>query len=335
MKRDLYIDYVKGIATLCIIFIHTVFWSGQLYVPREWRIFSLFFDVPIFFALSGFTSSGNIEKTFRRLLKLQITYMIFVTLLFVVASVMDPVKDFKWANLGNWYVHQYSQCQSFKVVMGSFWYLKTYFCVMILSVLILRFFANYVPYFIGLLIGLTLLFNFYTYPSGQVGYVSYYLCVFLIANQLKGKKIISIFIPFLYVGIVLSFVFVFSYYGGDIIYFINKQKFPPKIPYITISLFSLVSVMVLYNRLRISADNFLCYIGRDAIFYYFAQGVSSSLVYYIVEPLAGTSHWVFLMMGVFIVNVILAIIIAFGLKKYDQWAWSGLRKVKSLLPIIK
>jgi len=85
MKRDLYIDYAKGLATLSIVFIHTVFWSGQFYVSNEIRIFSLLFDVPIFFALSGLTSSGNIDKTFRRLLKLQITYMIFVTgLLFLI-----------------------------------------------------------------------------------------------------------------------------------------------------------------------------------------------------------------------------------------------------------
>ena len=75
MKRDLYIDYAKGLATLSIVFIHTVFWSGQFYVSNEMRIFSLLFDVPIFFALSGLTSSGNIDKTFRRLVKLQITFL--------------------------------------------------------------------------------------------------------------------------------------------------------------------------------------------------------------------------------------------------------------------
>ncbi len=82
MKRDLYIDFAKGLATLSIIFIHTAFWSGQFYIPSEFRLISLLIDVPIFFALSGITSSGNIEKTLYRLLKLQITYMIFVTGLF-------------------------------------------------------------------------------------------------------------------------------------------------------------------------------------------------------------------------------------------------------------
>ena len=82
MNRDLYIDFAKGLATLSIIFIHTAFWSGQFYIIPEVRVFSLVFDVALFYALSGITSGSNIEKTFYRLLKLQITYMIFVTLLF-------------------------------------------------------------------------------------------------------------------------------------------------------------------------------------------------------------------------------------------------------------
>ena len=82
MNRDLYIDFAKGLATLSIIFIHTAFWSGQFYIPAEVRVFSLVFDVALFYALSGITSGSNIEKTFYRLLKLQITYMIFVTFLF-------------------------------------------------------------------------------------------------------------------------------------------------------------------------------------------------------------------------------------------------------------
>ena len=45
MKRDLYIDFAKGFATISIIFIHTAFWSGQFYLPTEVRVFSLVFDL--------------------------------------------------------------------------------------------------------------------------------------------------------------------------------------------------------------------------------------------------------------------------------------------------
>ena len=362
MKRDLYIDFAKGLATLSIIFIHTAFWSGQFYIPTEFRLLSLLVDVPIFFALSGITSSGNIEKTLYRLLKLQITYMIFVTGLFFadwifkagVISFWDtetlksfyatfggkyvpqnPSAAINWAQLGNWYLHSYSNCDTFPVVMGSFWYLKVYYIVTVLGVLILRFFKQYIPWFIGLCVVLTLIFNINLndYPSGQVGYVVYYLGVFLIGFQLKGKTIKKTVVPALYILAVASIICIGYIYGKDIYYKINKQKFPPQIPYIAWSLLSLVTVFVLYNRLKITKDNFINHIGRNAIFFYFAQGISSSLVYFIVVPLKENMHWAILMVLVYVVNVILAILIAELLKKTDALGWNILEKLRKLTAI--
>ena len=213
MKRDLYIDFAKGLATLAIIFIHTVFWSGQFYVKTEFRVLSLLLDVPLFYALSGLTSGGNIEKTLYRLLKLQITYMIFVTFLFFADYFfkvlgmqiwgLEAMQQFystfgtkytpssistfpQWQNLGNWYLHQYTMCDTFPVVMGSFWYLKVYYILTVLGVLILRFFPKHIVWFIALCMGYTLFINLNPdyYPSGQVGYVAFYLGLFLIAHQL-------------------------------------------------------------------------------------------------------------------------------------------------------
>ena len=33
-KRDTYLDFMKGVAATNIIMIHTVFWSGEGYVPE-------------------------------------------------------------------------------------------------------------------------------------------------------------------------------------------------------------------------------------------------------------------------------------------------------------
>ncbi|OPB86154.1 acyltransferase family protein [Elizabethkingia ursingii] len=359
MKRDLYIDFAKGLATLSIIFIHTAFWSGQFYIPSEFRVLSLLIDVPIFFALSGITSSGNIEKTLYRLLKLQITYMIFVTGLFFADWIfkvgvitfwdIDTLKSFystfggkyipqnpsaaiDWAQLGNWYLHSYTNCDTFPVVMGSFWYLKVYYIVTILGVLILRFFKQHISWFIALCIALTLIFNIdpNNYPSGQVGYVVYYLGVFLIGFQLKGKTIKKAYIPVLYVLAAISIITIGYIYGPDIYYKINKQKFPPQIPYIVWSLLSLITVFVLYNRLKITKDTFINNIGRNAIFFYFAQGISSSLVYFIVVPLKGNIHWAVLMVLIYVINVILAILIAEVLKKADALGWKILEKLRKL-----
>ncbi|WP_343660986.1 acyltransferase family protein [Chryseobacterium sp.] len=350
MNRDLYIDFAKGLATLSIIFIHTAFWSGQFYIPADIRVYSLVFDVALFYALSGITSGANIEKTLYRLLKLQITYMIFVTFLFFLDYFfkvfglsffsMEWLQDFystfgskysttsisaypQWENLGNWYLHQYTNADTFPVVMGSFWYLKVYFILTVFGVLILRFFPKHINWFIGLCIALTLLFNIFPeyYPTGQVGYVAFYLAVFLTGNRMRGKKIPVRVIPVLYTVVGAALAWMFWYYGEDVFYKINKNKFPPKIPYIIWTLFSLVTLFVLYNRLKITKENIITYIGKNAIFFYFAQGISSSLVYFLVVPLKENIPWWILMIIVYGINIILAFIISAGLKKVDEAGW--------------
>lgn len=353
MNRDLYIDFAKGLATLSIIFIHTAFWSGQFYIPAEVRVFSLVFDVALFYALSGITSGSNIEKTFYRLLKLQITYMIFVTFLFFLdyffkvfglnffslewlqqfystfgskyaatAISMEP----QWQILGNWYLHEYTNADTFPVVMGSFWYLKVYFILTVFGVLILRFFPRHINWFIGLCTALTLIFNIFPwiYPTGQVGYVAFYLCVFLIAHQMRGRKIPLKTIPVLYGMVAVALMWMFWNYGSEIFYKINRNKFPPKIPYIIWTFFSLVTLFVFYNRLKISKESFITYIGKNAIFFYFAQGISSSLVYFVVVPLKEKMPWWILMIFIYIINVILAFIISKGLKEIDGKGWKVL-----------
>lgn len=350
MKRDLYIDYAKGFATLSIIFIHTVFWSGQFYIPTEVRVLSLLIDVPLFYALSGLTSGGNIEKTLYRLLKLQITFMIFVTFLFFLDYLfkvfgltvfgMQWMKDFyatfgskyvpqsisdvpQWQNLGNWYLHQYTNADTFPVVMGSFWYLKVYFILTVFGVLILKFFPKHVKWFIALCFGLTLIFNIFPhyYPTGQVGYVALYLGIFLLANQLKGKKIPTKTAAVLYGILALILVFLFWNEGKEFFLKMNKAKFPPKLLYIFWSSFSLLTLFVLYNRLKITKESIVTFIGKNAIFFYFAQGMSSSLVYFLVVPLKDKMAWWLLMIFIYLINVALAFAIAVLLKKLDAAGW--------------
>ncbi len=354
MKRDLYIDFAKGIATLSIVFIHTAFWSGQFYIPAEVRVFSLVFDVALFYALSGITSGANIEKTLYRLLKLQITYMIFVTLLFFLDYFfkafglaffsMEWLQHFystfgskyaatsvsavpQWQNLGNWYLHQYTNADTFPVVMGSFWYLKVYFILTVLGVMILRFFPKHIPWFIGICIVLTLLFNIFPeiYPTGQVGYVAFYMAVFLTGNLMKGKKVPDRVIPVLYGLVAAALAWMFWFYGTEIFYKINRNKFPPKIPYIIWALFSLVTLFAGYNRLKITRESFITHIGRNAIFFYFAQGISSSLVYFIVVQLQENMPWWLLMILIYAINIGLAFFISGLLKKADDSGWKMLQ----------
>jgi hypothetical protein len=142
---------------------------------------------------------------------------------------------------------------------------------------------------------------------------------------MRGKKIPNQMIPVLYALVAIALVWMFWYYGSDIFYKLNKQKFPPKIPYIIWSLFSLVTLFVFYNRLKISRPNFLTNVGQSAIFYYFAQGMSSSLIYFIVVPLKDAMSWWLLVLIIYPINILLAFLIATGLQKVDNLGWKILQ----------
>lgn len=326
MKRDLYIDVVKGFATLSIIFIHTVFWSGQFYVPSEVRRLSLLIDVPVFFFLSGLTSSGKIEKNIIRLTKLQITYIIFVTQVFIITSLIN--QNFNIQTLGNWWIHNYSSSKSLDVVMGSTWYLKIYFIMVFFGVLALRFCnPKQIKVLIFTLLMLYLYFCFINYPKENIGYVIAYLIMFLTASQIRNY-----FIP--KIGIIIGYGFLLIISGllylnfGNEIFVISMHKFPPDIIYFSASLYSLFTIMVLKGRLKFNKSNFLTYVGQNAIFYYFAQGISSSILYLIVNQTKDLMPWYLLLPITFTLNVLMAMGIAEILKKIDAYAWDFLNYLR-------
>ena len=155
------------------------------------------------------------------------------------------------------------------------------------------------------------------------------MAVFLIANRMRGKKISAKMIPVLYGLVGLALVWMFWNYGGEIFYKLNKQKFPPKIPYIIWTLFSLVTLFVFYNRLKIEKPNFFTNVGQNAIFFYFAQGMSSSLVYFLVVPMKDLMPWYLLVLIIYPVNIPLAVVISKGLKKVDDLGWKVLEFLRA------
>ncbi len=323
MQRDLYIDVVKGFATLSVIFIHTVFWSGQFYVPTELRNLSLLFDVPIFFFLSGLTSSGKVEKNIHRMLKLQITYMIFITLIFIIYCICN--QTLKWEKLFDWYFHSYTESKPLDVVIGSMWYMRVYFMVSFFGVLVLRYLSEkQINILICILLGGIISFSFYYYPRGNLGYIFIYLLIFLLAKQCRN---VFVKIPYMLLGLfslAIVYYLLYLYFGENTTILVRKQKFPPNIIYLVYSCFSLFLILVLKGRLSFKKNNFLAYIGQNAIFYYFAQGLSSSIIYIFVHWWKDEMCWYYLLPIMFIINILLAVIIAEILKKIDSLGWKSL-----------
>lgn len=172
---------------LSIIFIHTAFWSGQFYIPAEVRVFPLFWcriilcikrnDIRLQY-WKNFLQTTQATDYLYDLCNFSVLYGLFFKVFGLSFFSLEWLQSFystfgskysttnistipQWQNLGNWYLHQYTNADTFPVVMGSFWYLKVYYILTVLGVLILRFFPKHINWFIGLCIGLTLLFNIF------------------------------------------------------------------------------------------------------------------------------------------------------------------------------
>jgi hypothetical protein len=88
-------------------------------------------------------------------------------------------------------------------------------------------------------------------------------------------------------------------------------------------------LFTLYNRLKIEKPNFITNIGTNAIFFYFAQGLSSSLIYFAVVALKDQMPWYILMVLMFVLNIAIAVQLAKLVKKLDDWGWKFLYKLKN------
>lgn len=93
-NRNYYIDNIRGLATISVVFIHTVFWSGSLYVPEYMRNLSLLIDVPIFFLLTGMLMS--VVKNINPIK--QVTKLIFSFFILVLAYqiLFMDIQDYKF-----------------------------------------------------------------------------------------------------------------------------------------------------------------------------------------------------------------------------------------------
>ena len=67
-ERDIFLDVCRGLATISIIWLHTLYHSGGYYVPIDTSLktIGLLFDVPFFMFLSGWSTFYYLD--FRRMI---------------------------------------------------------------------------------------------------------------------------------------------------------------------------------------------------------------------------------------------------------------------------
>ena len=147
-ERNYYIDVLKGIAIISVIFIHTVFSYGDepIYVPSWFSNFTLLFEVPIFFFLAGWTYSytKSNKSYLKSLIITQIKYMVFITLVFLAIAIIDNIQlvtdsNISLTNLICCFFHQYTVTEPLGEVSGALWFFKIYFFITLLGSTLIKF----------------------------------------------------------------------------------------------------------------------------------------------------------------------------------------------------
>lgn len=132
-------------------------------------------------------------------------------------------------------------------------------------------------------------------------------------GYIRKKKIISnkgylIGALWLIVMVALS-----SYAQGLLIYDVQNTKFPPSLKYLFVSLLIILiaEFFEFIINLEINLSKIFIYVGRISIFYFFAQGIGSSVIFYLRDSIViETKYWLVKWLLLLMVNIIITSVIA-------------------------
>ena len=310
-QRNYYLDFLRGLAAINIIIIHTAFWSGGSYVPVAVESLTLLFDVPFFFFLAGWSFYYTREpgKAYKNLFNMQMKYLFFLIIYSIILFLVNR-SDFSFWNFVHWFFYiEPHATKILPVVMGSIWFMPIYVQVtMIFSIAIyftqLKNNTNIV--LIVSLLGFLytelgqnflffdryILFYGFLYTLGFLS-VKYYLN----ANKLFVSLLVTI-TSILIVGKLLN----------KNIFDLQSLKFPPHFIYLLASLITILIAMYFKKSAKIKATNFLVHIGQNAIFYYFSQGIATSICYYYVSLF--NFRWYLKFLVIILINILTTIAIS-------------------------
>jgi len=303
--RDRFIDLFKGLLILWVIHIHTVFWTGEEYLPDVSRQVSLLADVTAFVFISGYLNrSVNFAKSLRRSLKqfinLYLNYLIVSALLlfglfFALALKQNAFPNFWPAFTSMLKVNPDGKLWSrIPVYPGSLWYIAVYLSTLTLIPIALSLANSRVKRAIVLAATL-LLFGIFRYTAWEqsifladASYIYLFLFVFMLGVTVRAEERAiatwTLIATFSF-NLTLAFGIFFYLQGGDLQ--IQSHKFPPTFEYLIYSLLPIHLFLIAkrsWNSLNIDSSHrsltFLEWCGKNVFFIYLFQGIVCSLPYY-------------------------------------------------------
>jgi len=336
-KRDNYIDFLRGIAAVSIIFIHTCFSSGENYVPEFMKSFSLAIDVPLFFFLSGWASSYQLsfEKNIFSLVGIYKRYVMFlpffVLALEATAFFTGQSSGMSLRSLyGNLFFH-FLEENCLPVVGSSMWFMPVYFTVVAIGQFLAhKVFENFSKPKILIFIGAGLLCSYWGMPfflmSPRTLFYLFFYFAGMVCKNFRPVRFAEV-VLFALVDLTLMQVV-----GGIMEWDIGNMqsmKFPPNIIYMLYA-FLAISVAV-WGRGKLpdlSPDNTFCRIGRSAILFYFCQGISSSWLCFLLPKIE--LFWGIKLSLAFVSNLVWTFLLVVLLKNFyrlEEKVFTGVKSV--------
>ena len=144
LQRAHYIDLIRGVCVLGIIFIHTCHHSGSAYVPLWLRSISLLLDVPAFFFVTGLTMAYiKKDMIINSLFKLSMVF----TLLSLICNLLN--RHFSGSALmESLFLNGMRLPEFYKGVLWSYWFIPVYAIALILSTIIIKKFPQKILTFV-------------------------------------------------------------------------------------------------------------------------------------------------------------------------------------------
>lgn len=331
--RNHYIDFVKGLATFSVVLIHCAWWSGTSYVPSAFAELTLLVDVPIFFFLSGMTAGLDLERTFKRLVRLQFSFLVYCALLaFLIWTCrrlgMSTVKV-DYSLLLNWLGHNYVHSPPFPVAIASMWFLQIYMLVTLLGTGLLGLLALRERWalFCILTLNVVLVFVLKAEQSAALQMTLFYGLIYVAGHLLKNVELSFRHLIALWAPLTIALCGISLAFPSSGFFQLQRHKFPPDLIYLLYSCWSLSLVLFFKTRLTPS-ETVVTYVGRNAIYFYFAQGISSSILVFLVPRVQGLWPWYAILPCMCAVNLAMASVMAVGIKWIDERTLMALLRLR-------
>ena len=323
--RNTYIDFLRGLAAINIILIHTAFWSGSQYVPVWFQSLTLLIDVPLFFFIAGwaFSYSNSFEKSLLNVFRTHLKYTVFL-ILYTVAIFTFHRAEFSPSSALNTFFFVFpKENLLLPVVSSSFWFLPVYYCVSIavsgIVVLITRLSQNQNTTYRVLRMLLALFFFLFVFLSlqhsanGSLQTILFYSLFFLLGYLTKDW-----FIPklrYLLAALAVSLIGLvgFIVLSGRSGFDLQSAKFPPNLQYFFASMIGVSIALYAKRFAKIACGNIIVWVGKNALYFYLAQGVVSSLLFFVIPKLP-TLPWLALFAVCAVINLIGSALLALFLK---------------------